>query len=86
MKLFAQLLWVKKVAMWEKQKVERTTWYVFWWISPIWQKKKLKTFIDEKVKEFDTIYISAWNKWKEVEINPYDLSKLLDAKFVRIAK
>lgn len=85
LKLFAKVLWVKKVKMWEKNMVEKNTGYIFWWISPIWQKKKLKTFIDIEANNYETIFISAWNKWVEVELKVDDLLKLLGAKIVKIS-
>lgn len=86
LKKFATELWKKKVKMWEKSLVEKTTWYIFWWISPIWQKKKLKTFLDISSQEYEAIYISAGNKWVEVEITPDDLLKLIQWKLVDISK
>lgn len=86
LKLLSKILWVKKIKMWEKGEVEKITGYVFWWISPIWQKKKLKTFIDISAKKYETFYISAWNKWIEVELKPDDLANILNAEFVEITK
>lgn len=86
LKKFAKIIGAKKVAMWNKDLIEKITWYQIWWISPIWQKKKLKIFIDIKANNSDTIFISWWNKWVEIEINPNDLSKMLNARFVKITK
>ncbi len=56
MKLIARAAQGKKAAMADKQAVERTTGYVLGGVSPLGQKKKLKTFIDDSALEFDTIY------------------------------
>ncbi len=47
MKLIARAAQGKKAAMADKQAVERTTGYVLGGVSPLGQKKKLKTFIDD---------------------------------------
>jgi len=84
LKWFAKILWIKKVKMGEKNMVEKITGYIFWGISPIGQKKKLKTFVDINAKNYETIYISAGNRWVEVELKADDLVKLLSGKFIEI--
>lgn len=85
LKLFAKKIGLKKMKMWEKKDVEQITGYVFWGISPLWQRKQLQTFIDDDAKNFETIFVSAGNKWVELEISPYDLVKLVSGSFLHIS-
>ncbi|CAN0589614.1 unnamed protein product, partial [Ectocarpus sp. 12 AP-2014] len=49
----------KKAAMADKQHVQRSTGYVLGGVSPLGQKKPLKTFIDHSAEQFDTVFVSA---------------------------
>ena len=81
MKLIARAAQGKKAAMADKQAVERTTGYVLGGVSPLGQKKKLKTFIDDSALEFDTIYVSAGRRGLEIELAPRDLATLVNGGF-----
>lgn len=86
LKLFAKAVKVKKVAMADKKAVERSTGYILGGVSPIGQKKKLKTIIDASAKEFDTVFVSAGKRGLEIELSPNDLSGLTDGSFEKIGK
>lgn len=77
----AKVLGVKKISMADAKDVENITGYTLGGISPLGQKKKLKTILDEKMKNYDNIFVSAGKRGLEVELSPYDLQKLLNAKF-----
>ncbi|TYC56760.1 Cys-tRNA(Pro) deacylase [Marinobacter sp. BW6] len=81
MKLIARAAQGKKAAMADKQAVERTTGYVLGGVSPLGQKKKLKTFIDDSALGFDTIFVSAGRRGLEIELAPRDLAALVDGGF-----
>ena len=59
LKLFAKSIGVKKVMMADKKRVERTTGYVLGGVSPLGQKKKLATVIDESAADYETVFVSA---------------------------
>ena len=81
MKLIARAAQVKKAAMADKQSVERTTGYVLGGVSPLGQKKKLKTFIDDSALGFETIFVSAGRRGLEIELAPRDLAALVNGGF-----
>jgi Cys-tRNA(Pro)/Cys-tRNA(Cys) deacylase len=61
--------------------VERTSGYILGGVSPLGQKKRLKTFIDASAEAFSTVYVSAGRRGLEVELAPQDLRKLTDGAF-----
>lgn len=81
MKLIARAAGGKKAAMADKALVERATGYVLGGVSPLGQKKRLKTFIDDSALNFDTIFVSAGRRGLEIELAPRDLAELVDGGF-----
>ena len=74
----------KKSAMAEKTMVEKSTGYVLGGVSPLGQKKQLRTLIDASAKMAPTIYVSAGRRGLEIELNPYDLAALTGGSFMAI--
>jgi len=86
MKLVAKSIGAKKASMADSLEVERSTGYILGGVSPLGQKKRVKTIIDSSAESFSTIYISAGRRGLEIELNPNDLKNLIGAKFVDISK
>lgn len=84
MKLIARAVSGKKAVMANKQKVQRSTGYVLGGVSPLGQKKPLKTVIDDSAQLFDTIFVSAGRRGLEIELSPGDLAILTGAVFADI--
>jgi Cys-tRNA(Pro)/Cys-tRNA(Cys) deacylase len=58
---------------------ERTTGYVRGGISPLGQRRKLPTVLDDSALSHPTICVSAGRRGLEVELTPEDLTKLTGA-------
>lgn len=86
LKALAKAAGTKKASMAEKDLVQRITGYIVGGVSPLAQKKKLKTVIDSGVEKFDTVLISGGKRGLDIEISPRDLAKLTAASLASIAK
>jgi len=86
MKLVAKSIGAKKASMADSLEVERSTGYILGGVSPLGQKKRVKTIIDSSAESFSTIYVSAGRRGLEIELNPNDLKELTGAKFVDISQ
>ncbi|HAC66752.1 MAG TPA: Cys-tRNA(Pro) deacylase [Pseudomonas sp.] len=86
LKALAQAAGVKKLEMAKPDQAQRSTGYLVGGISPLGQKKRLRTFIDESAAELPSIHVSAGRRGLEVALAPADLARLLDAPLVPIGK
>lgn len=86
LKLMAKALKAKKATLAAKNDVERATGYVLGGVSPLGQKKRLRTIIDTSATHFSTIFISAGRRGLDMELNPDDLNALVRGKFAEICQ
>lgn len=76
----------KKAAMANPDDVERATGYVLGGVSPLGQKKRLRTFIDKAAQQYATIYVSAGRRGLEIELAPDDLATLVQGGFTTLCQ
>ena len=86
MKQIARAAGAKKAEMAAPADVERATGYVLGGVSPLGQKKRLRTYIDISAAALPTIFVSAGRRGLEIELNPQDLKTLTGASFADIAQ
>jgi len=85
LKSFARACGVKKAEMAEKAVVEKATGYVLGGVSPLGQKKRLKTIVDASAADHRSIYVSAGRRGLEIELSPDDLLRHTSASFQSIS-
>jgi Cys-tRNA(Pro)/Cys-tRNA(Cys) deacylase len=86
MKLFAKAAGAKKAAMADQAAVERSTGYVLGGVSPLGQRKRLKTIIDSSAERHATVYVSAGRRGLEIELAPGDLAGIVGGDFAAICQ
>jgi Cys-tRNA(Pro)/Cys-tRNA(Cys) deacylase len=76
----------KRAAMADMARAEKVTGYVAGGISPLGQRKRLPTFLDESAEEHDTVFVSAGRRGLEIELSPADLIALTGADVRPLAR
>ncbi len=86
LKAIAKAAGGKKAMMADKNEVERSTGYVLGGVSPLAQKKRLKTVIDSSAKVFESIFVSGGKRGLELQLHASDLARVVGATFAQIVQ
>ncbi|MFV2197375.1 Cys-tRNA(Pro) deacylase [Nocardiopsis sp. LOL_012] len=79
LKALAAAVGGKRAVMADPARAEKVTGYVRGGISPLGQRKRLRTVVDTSAAEWDEVYVSAGRRGVQMRIGPGDLVRLTDA-------
>lgn len=85
LKSLGRVLRVKKLGMADTRAVEAATGYVLGGVSPLAQRKRLQTVVDESAVRHPTILVSGGRRGVELELSPADLISLCGAHTASIS-
>jgi Cys-tRNA(Pro)/Cys-tRNA(Cys) deacylase len=86
LKAFADAVGGRRAGLADPAAAERATGYVVGGISPIGQKKRLPTVLDDSATDFATVLVSAGRRGLQVELAPKDLARVTSASLAPIAR
>lgn len=76
----------RKAQMCDAATAERLTGYVVGGISPIGQKRRMPTFLDASVVDFDRVYVSGGRRGLDIGLSPWDLVTVTNATVSAIGR
>ncbi len=76
----------KRAALAETNLAERVTGYVAGGISPLGQRRRLPTLLDQSALEHATVFVSAGRRGLEIELAPSDLVDLTGAEVLALLR
>ncbi|PXA67873.1 Cys-tRNA(Pro) deacylase [Cryobacterium arcticum] len=86
LKALAAAVGAKKAVMADPKVAERKTGYVLGGISPIGQKARHTTVLDETAELYDTVFVSGGRRGFDLELSPADLVSVTGATVSAIAR
>lgn len=86
LKALAAAVGGKRAVMAEPATAERSTGYVVGGMSPLGQRSRLPTVVDETAELHDTVHVSAGRRGLSVELAPADLVRLTEAVVADVSR
>ena len=86
LKALAAAVGGKRASMADPVQAERSTGYVRGGISPLGQRKRLTTVVDESARDHATIAVSGGRRGLSVELSPQDLLTLTGSRLAPIGR
>ena len=86
LKALAAAVGGKRAVMAEPAAAERATGYVVGGISPLGQRRRLPTVVDDSALAWPTVLVSAGRRGLDVELAPDDLVRLTEASTAPVAR
>ena len=86
LKALARALGGSKAVMVDVADAERVTGYVAGGISPVGQKRRLRTVLDSSALDHATIYVSGGRRGLDLEMDPADLVAITEAITDRVGR
>ena len=86
LKALAAAVGSKKAVMADPTIAERKTGYVLGGISPIGQKTRHPTVLDETIELYDTVFVSGGRRGFDIELSPADLITVTGGTVAAIAR
>jgi Cys-tRNA(Pro)/Cys-tRNA(Cys) deacylase len=86
LKAIAAAVGGKKATLADPALAEKRTGYVVGGISPVGQKTKLRTVVDESALSYPSIFVSGGRRGFDIEVAPADLVRVTEATAAAIAR
>lgn len=86
LKALAAALGAKRASMAPVPLVERTTGYVVGGVSPVGQKRPLRTVVDASAQDLPRMYVSGGRRGFDIGLRPADLVAVVGGRFAPISR
>ena len=86
LKALAAAVGAKRADMADPAAAQRSSGYVVGGISPLGQRTRLRTVIDQSAMSYETVLVSGGRRGLQVELAPADLVRLTDGKVAEIGR
>lgn len=86
LKAIAAAVGGKKATLADPALAEKRTGYVVGGISPVGQKSRIRTVLDESALTYDSIFVSGGRRGFDIEVAPADLARVTEAISAAIAR